>query len=305
MTLNFTMTLHEQFQAAPMTSAERLGALIDAATRYQHLNCKVQNLLDAKDKAEREAGFVPLADLIDPDCDAFDQRYFESLKVPLIRRLSDELDSAIEAECLAQEEVSAWVVTLLDAGTLDYCRKSMVDREALRTAVDSLNGKFPEIFPPEMKIGFFNQEAAKTDALLIKQARQARRKAFRAQPTPITTWRNIERVLIPGYLIRRATRAVTSRLPWVGPEVVKWLEHQDERLSRKEGDGMSPNWWKSRQLALVHWLLQAPDTEPEPTEEPFRNRWMKDDGTERPRFRFRSRHCEDNHKAAQAPSPTR
>ena len=78
--------------------------------------------------------------------------------------------------------------------------------------------------------------------------------------------RKIQRVCIPGVVISRAVGAVLGTLGMAGPEIVKWLEPHAERLVYSPSP--VPSRLERLQRAVVLWLLEAPDTEPEPTEEP-------------------------------------
>lgn len=82
--------------------------------------------------------------------------------------------------------------------------------------------------------------------------------------------RQYARICIPGVVLQRAISAVTRAISTAlslqllaGPELAKRLERRVARL-----DGIScPSRLQRWQLGAARWLLEAPETEPEPTED--------------------------------------
>lgn len=118
-------------------------------------------------------------------------------------------------------------------------------------------------------IGFFDAEVARQHVL-----EQRKRAEARHAPAPKVTWRDVERICIPGWLISRAIRAIEAPLVLAGPEAIKRLEPYAERLC----DIPCPSLWQRTVRAVVLWLLEAPDDVPEATEEapPPAPAWLTD-----------------------------
>ncbi len=86
---------------------------------------------------------------------------------------------------------------------------------------------------------------------------------LRAQcpPAPYrpTTWRDMPRICLPGYVIRRAVEASTSPLSRVGPAICQRLELLIERLD----DSRAPAWFAAPLRSTALWLTQSPNSEPQ------------------------------------------
>ncbi|UWQ76798.1 hypothetical protein [Leisingera sp. M658] len=167
-----------------------------------------------------------------------------------VDRIGDRFDEAFERMAEHQERVADLVADLTKDGSL--------------ASVSALLGRRRSA----QQIGFYDIDSARELAKHRKALRdRCREERLRA---PKQTWRNIERILIPGYLFNRVIRAVTPPRVLAGPKIVKLLEQRQERLAGTEFSQGYRAWWKETQLCLMRWLLEAPETAPEPTAEiPF------------------------------------
>ena len=82
-------------------------------------------------------------------------------------------------------------------------------------------------------------------------------------PPPEITWRDVDRICIPGMLLSRAVGAVIRPLVMAGPELAKRLEPHVERLD----DISDRSWSQNLMRSVMHWLLRAPNSAPHTTEE--------------------------------------
>lgn len=80
-----------------------------------------------------------------------------------------------------------------------------------------------------------------------------------AGPYIPTTWRDMPRISLPGYVIRRAVEASTSPLSRVGPAICQRLELLIERLD----DSRDPPWFAAPLRSIALWLTQSPNSEPQ------------------------------------------
>lgn len=74
--------------------------------------------------------------------------------------------------------------------------------------------------------------------------------------------RHYSRICIPGVFVSRGIRALLRPLELVGPEIAGRLERRSDLLD----DISCPSRLQRAQHRLIDWLLEAPRTEPLPTE---------------------------------------
>ena len=114
------------------------------------------------------------------------------------------------------------------------------------------------------------------------RSKHARRKGFfdsafdRERAQAFAAWRRrqpnrplfegVQRISMPGVALRwvvtQVIGAVLNPMVMVGPELSRRLEPRIGRLC----DICHPTWLQRSERALWHWLLEARDSEPEPTE---------------------------------------
>lgn len=93
---------------------------------------------------------------------------------------------------------------------------------------------------------------------LATEHRRLRAQRPAAPYIPIT-WRDMPRISLPGYVIRRAVEASTSPLNRVGPAICQRLERLIERLD----DSRDPPWFAAPLRSTALWLTQSPNSEPQ------------------------------------------
>lgn len=85
--------------------------------------------------------------------------------------------------------------------------------------------------------------------MLVEQPRAPRRRQ---------TWRDVDRVCLPGWLLSRPFQAIANLLHRPGPEIGRLLERLGDRI-----DGIDEPRRPVRLLrSAVHWLLSAPNDAP-------------------------------------------
>lgn len=93
------------------------------------------------------------------------------------------------------------------------------------------------------------------NAKIAWKMQQKRREARNAPDIPKTTWRDIQRVCLPGWLLVKGIGAITSPLKSVGPDACQRLERFVERHDDTEARGRVAVW----RLSLARWLIQSPN----------------------------------------------
>lgn len=80
----------------------------------------------------------------------------------------------------------------------------------------------------------------------------------KGKPLPRITWRDVDRIAIPNYLINLQIQKIADRRTPVLDNICLRLERLEERLSDK-GDNLSR--LEALQLSIARWLLQSPSNE--------------------------------------------
>ncbi len=107
------MTKEDAFFAlanAPMSAPDRLQGLMDAAAKHQDFAEFRRSLLEQLETTDTAS--------------------------PVGEFIGDKIDETVEFECLALEEVNAWVSALLNDGTLEDCRGFLANRDQFQRAVE-------------------------------------------------------------------------------------------------------------------------------------------------------------------------
>ena len=109
----------------------------------------------------------------------------------------------------------------------------------------SIRQPIPEEFHEEMD----RVIRAARRRMLVEQPRAPRRRP---------TWRDVDRVCLPGWLLSRPFQAIANLLYRPGPEIGRLLERLGDRI-----DGIDEPRRPARLLrSAVHWLLSAPNDAP-------------------------------------------
>ena len=115
--------------------------------------------------------------------------------------------------------------------------------------------------------GFFDAEEASAH-------RRARKAWVEAQMAQVQrpSLGTYPRICVPGVVISRAVGALLHPIQLAGPELVELLEQHVERLDGKTSLSRLQRWSKSAAI----WLLQAPNIEPDTTEDDIQDRpsWL-------------------------------
>lgn len=95
------------------------------------------------------------------------------------------------------------------------------------------------------KIGFFD----------LVGANELRRGRLKSTPAH-AGWRDVSRICLPGWVIRRAVEASARPLYLAGPAIERRLEQRLERPAGIQG----PAWFQGLQRSIVLWLIQSPNS---------------------------------------------